>query len=1024
MSIRYSSFMVILLLLLSSCSQEIDPDIHLREKHLPTELYEMNYEIGYWPHPDYKYPFESNGNHRIILEVEDTINGPVQVVIPWRRSDIDPADKAVIIVDAESGTPVTSKVTLEVNNEFGHLAFEPFEGSSRYYVYYLPHRSTGGYYPRLTYISPEERPDTGHLIKFKPEKLAQLPFAYIQSAQAIDDFHSFYPMEVIATESEVIKFIHDNPAPYFLFPEYRERPIIMTHYLPQHWVSSQLANGLLDTIQKGIYYTFQIGIWSPEYDLRNIKLSFSDLLSRNDMVPATSLTCFNLGGVDLNGQPFKKRLDIPQNEVQALWCGIDVPIDTKAGKYRGEVIVQPEDQPPDTIFICLQIEGPEIHDHGDDDPGNMSRLRWINSKIGADKDFIAKPFVPLEVDNRSIQILGRELELDLLGFPAAIYSYFTPEMTCLSSTKEALLAEPINAKVILNDNQPLVWMTEEYSIILNSPGMASWSTVNNSGPLIMSVNGTIEYDGMLDYKISLIATQDVELKDFILHLPLQKESAEYILGLGYKGGKRPNHVNWKWDVASKHQEGAWLGTVNKGIQYVLRDENYERPLNTNFYRQKPLIAPTSWYNEGRGGIRITENGDFVDIENYSGSRHMLRGDTLHFNVRFLITPFKLIDTKAHFYTRFVHKYVPVDSVAAWNGTIVNVHHANEINPYINYPFYNIELQKAYIDEAHRKGIKVKLYNTIRELTYKAHELFAFRSLGYEILNDGKGGGHSWLQEHLQTHYHSAWHATSVNDAAILNKGNSRWTNYYIEGVNWLAEQQQIDGLYLDDIAFSRNTVKRLANVLHKHRSEVVIDLHSANQFNERDGYLNSAFLYMEHMPYITRLWFGEYFEYDLGPDYWLTEVSGIPFGLTGEMLEGGGHPWRGLVYGMTTRIYGNKDPRAIWRLFEDFNIAESEMLGYWVDRCPIKTNVENIKTTAYLYPDRVLIAIGSWSEKDEMVALLIDWEALGMDKQKVHLYSPEIAGMQMEEVFEIDQPIQIERLQGRVLVLEKIIDEK
>ena len=73
-------------------------------------------------------------------------------------------------------------------------------------------------------------------------------------------------------------------------------------------------------------------------------------------------------------------------------------------------------------------------------------------------------------------------------------------------------------------------------------------------------------------------------------------------------------------------------------------------------------------------------------------------------------------------------------------------------------------------------------------------MFALKSLGDEIFNDGEGGGHSWLQEHFKSNYHSAWHATSVNDAAILNKGNSRWTNYYIEGINWLAKNQEIDGL--------------------------------------------------------------------------------------------------------------------------------------------------------------------------------------------------------------------------------------
>ncbi len=48
----------------------------------------------------------------------------------------------------------------------------------------------------------------------------------------------------------------------------------------------------------------------------------------------------------------------------------------------------------------------------------------------------------------------------------------------------------------------------------------------------------------------------------------------------------------------------WLGGINRGLQYVLRDDNYVRPLNTNFYQSQPLNLPPSWYNGGRGGIRI------------------------------------------------------------------------------------------------------------------------------------------------------------------------------------------------------------------------------------------------------------------------------------------------------------------------------------------------------------------------------------------------------------------------------------
>ncbi len=134
-------------------------------------------------------------------------------------------------------------------------------------------------------------------------------------------------------------------------------------------------------------------------------------------------------------------------------------------------------------------------------------------------------------------------------------------------------------------------------------------------------------------------------------------------------------------------------------------------------------------------------------------------------------------------------------------------------------------------------------------------------------------------------------------------------------------------------------MKRIVSVLDAGASEVVIDLHSANQFNPRDGFINSAMLYMEHFPYISRLWFGEYFDYTQPDDYWMTEVSGLPFGLMGEMLQDGGHPYRGLLYGMTSRFYGTTDPRPVWGMMNDFGIADSRMRGYWLADTPVRTGI-------------------------------------------------------------------------------------
>ena len=80
---------------------------------------------------------------------------------------------------------------------------------------------------------------------------------------------------------------------------------------------------------------------------------------------------------------------------------------------------------------------------------------------------------------------------------------------------------------------------------------------------------------------------------------------------------------------------------------------------------------------------------------------------------------------------------------------------------------------------------------------------------------------------------------------------------------------------------------------------------------------------MEHFPYINSLWFGESYDYNESPDYWLVEVSGIPFGLFGEMLEGNGNPWRGMVYGMTARYYQGADPKHIWKVWDEFGIQDA-----------------------------------------------------------------------------------------------------
>jgi hypothetical protein len=213
-------------------------------------------------------------------------------------------------------------------------------------------------------------------------------------------------------------------------------------------------------------------------------------------------------------------------------------------------------------------------------------------------------------------------------------------------------------------------------------------------------------------------------------------------------------------------------------------------------------------------------------------------------------------------------------------------------------------------------------------------------------------------------------------------------------------------------------MKRVRRVMDRARPGCLIDFHSGNNFHPNYGLSNCANQYMEHFPYINSIWFGEGYDYNETPDYWLVEVSGLPFGLFVEMLQGGGNPWRGMVYGMTGRYYQGADPGRIWKLWDEFGIAEAKMIGYWVPDSPIKTNRKDVLATAYVKKGKVLIALASWAKSRVNIKLSIDWAALGLDPRKANLFAPAIRAFQPAALFAPTDTIPVNPGRGWLLVLD------
>ena len=965
------------------------------------------YGVGIWN-------ADSLGNHRVIVSVDKPADA-VLATIDWLRRDLNPEAKNLIVVDAATGERITNVCRFTIDREQGEVVFQPQTVPGEYYIYYLKNVMSGSpYYPTVNYPAFENTASADWVKKNKlsGKKAPALPAAKVVQFQAINELNSFYPMEVIATSNETARLLKEHPGEkYILFTEDRKFPIRMTTDIPYKWIADDRHDFFNGQADKGEYYVFQLGVWAARSNVENLHVDFSALTNKatGEQIPASSFTCFNTEGTDVTGTVFEKNCSVDKGKVQALWVGTQLPEHLSAGTYQGTVTVSAANAESKTVQVSLNVSENVIANHGDNEPWRHSRLRWLNSQIGFDDEVIA-PYTPLVMKDKTISCLGREIKLSDLGLPEHITSYFKETMTGIGTNGRSVLAAPME---LAADGG--AWENLNFEITKHKQGAIAWKALNQNSRFLMDLEGEMESDGNIAYKVTLVAREDASVEDVALRTHLASGVGRYMMGLGEKGGYCPNDLRWKWDV-EKNQDAVWVGDVNAGIQIRLYDNKYERPLNTNFYHQKPLHMPVSWCNAGNGGIDIHNAADGTRINAYSGKRSVKKGDRLYYYFNLALTPFRPIDTDKQWRERYHHNYEFLDGIQKRGANVINIHHANAINPFINYPFLRTKEMKAYIDGAHARDMKVKIYNTVRELSNSCVEMFALRSLGNEIFSEGPGGGFSWLQEHLDQNYIGAWFVPGLKDAAIVNSGISRWHNYYLEGLDWLMKNVGIDGLYIDDLAFDRMTMKRIRKVMNRTNPGAMIDLHSANQYNPKDGFANSANLYLEHFPYLDRLWFGEYFNYDFPPEFWLVEVSGIPYGLMGEMLEGGGNPWRGMLYGMTGRS-PRVDNGPLWKLWDSFGMQNSEMIGYWVKDNPVKTGSEKTLATVYSHMgDKALISLATWEDTDAKVKLSIDWAKLGLDPSKVTLHAPAIENFQQETTWKPGDEIVVPKGKGLLII--------
>lgn len=189
--------------------------------------------------------------------------------------------------------------------------------------------------------------------------------------------------------------------------------------------------------------------------------------------------------------------------------------------------------------------------------------------------------------------------------------------------------------------------------------------------------------------------------------------------------------------------------------------------------------------------------------------------------------------------------------------------------------------------------------------------------------------------------------------------------------------------------------------------------------------------------FIHSMWTAESIDFTRSAAYWLISISALPFGSFGEMLGGeyvppvDGHfcgescanRWRGMLFGMSNRAgWNGMDPnhnRNLWKLWDEIAIERASMFGWWNSSSPCRVFdgqsqqvSRTILATAYVRPGNMtLVAIASWDAANATVSLAIDWDSIGLLRQRASVIAPHIPGFNRHDRSRV---LRQEDVQGRI----------
>jgi hypothetical protein len=179
---------------------------------------------------------------------------------------------------------------------------------------------------------------------------------------------------------------------------------------------------------------------------------------------------------------------------------------------------------------------------------------WLGNTLGKERT-IPKPWTPIVVEGRKLQVIGREIELGANGLPSRI-----------ETLKQPVLAAPVTVRA---GQKELTGQGPTFTE--NAPDRVAWKAALAGGGMVANLDAWMEFDGLITCAITLkpAAGAETTVEDLDIDFPMAPAAATQMLA---NGGGNDFRVSWIAKYVPALRQGS--GQAGEGSVWNSLDKPY------------------------------------------------------------------------------------------------------------------------------------------------------------------------------------------------------------------------------------------------------------------------------------------------------------------------------------------------------------------------------------------------------------------------------------------------------------------